>query len=325
MPSIIRIENNLFALVFKLMKLIPARQIIMNAKLSNQMDESFTIVDTSSGTFALGLGLICCELGLKFKVFGDPAIDSNMLRILQDLGGDVHLVTKSKQVGAYQKERLAALKHYLEQNKRSFWTKQYDNPENKSSYHMVSEMIVNSLGGDINIVGPVGSGGSTGGIIEGIRTYNQSAQLIAVDTFNSILFGQEDGRRDLRGLGNSVLPKNLKHQLYDEVHWLCASIAFKYTRCLHAKKGIFCGPTSGAAYCVARYLATKNPDKKYMFICPDEGHRYLSTVYSDEWLRSNQHSINFNLVQPKVVSHPREAVPFWSSLSWLRRPLKEVI
>lgn len=325
LPRIIQFSDNLYGIIFKLMKLLPARNILVKAKENGQIGEDFIVVDTSSGTFALGLGLICCELGLKFRVFGDPAMDVNLVRILKDLGGSVHIIKKAQNHGAYQLERLSALENFIANNNKSFWTKQYDNLDNRKSYYIVSDLINSAIGSDVNIVGAVGSGGSTGGIIIPLRTRNEDVQLIAVDTFNSILFGQKDGKRNLRGLGNSIIPQNLDHTLYDEVHWMDATVAFANTRWLHSKKGFFCGPTTGAAFCVANYLALKNPNKRYVFIAPDEGYRYLSTVYFDGWLKNNGFSKNIQQLTPKEVSHPLEANTPWAYIKWKRRTLEKVI
>ena len=143
--------------------------------------------------------------------------------------------------------------------------RQYDNLDNYKSYAVVGEMILNVVGSMVNVVGTVGSGGSTAGIIKAIRLKNMNAKLIGVDTFNSVLFGQPDGKRILRGLGNSIMPNNLNHSCYDEIHWVAANDAYYYTKWLFKNKSIFCGPTSGAAYQVANYLA-KKIHKRHIFL-----------------------------------------------------------
>lgn len=325
LPTIIQIKSNLYAVVFKLMKLLPARGIIQEAYRRGEIKNNYTVVDTSSGTFALGMGIVCCELGLRFKIFGDPVIDKHLLTRLKELGGSVHIVEKAKNKGAYQIERLKALHLYLSQNQLSFWANQYDNLENNQSYAIVGELIIDTIGKDVNIVGPVGSGGSTGGIVEAMRKYNVNAELIGVDTFNSILFGQPDGVRDLRGLGNTIMPKNLHHQLYDQVHWVGANDAALCTRQLHKHHALFCGPTSGAAFLVADYLANKNKKQKYAFIAPDEGYRYQNTVYDDQWLKSQAYYLQKVTREPIKAITPQTASRPWSYFDWNRRTLQDVV
>jgi cysteine synthase A len=325
LPKIIHLNNNLYAAVFSIMKLLPAKYIISSAINRGEIKEGYTIVDTSSGTFALGIGIICSELGFRFKIFGDPAIDPVLIQRLEDLGGSIHISTNPKNPGAYQKLRLEALNNFISQDKLSYWMKQYDNLDNYKSYSVVGELILKTLGSMVNVVGTVGSGGSTAGIIKAIRLKNINAKLIGVDTFNSVLFGHPDGKRILRGLGNSIMPKNLNHSCYDEIHWVAANDAYYYTKWLFKNKAIFCGPTSGAAYQVANYLAKKNPQEKYIFIAPDEGYRYLSTVYNDVWLQ-HQEFYNTNItVEPSLVESPLYADGSWAYINWNRRTYQQVL
>ena len=325
LPRIIHVNNNLYAAVFSIMKLLPAKHIIYEAITRGDIKEGCTIVDTSSGTFALGIGIICSELGLPFKIFGDPIIDPFLIQRLEDLGGSVHISVNPKSPGAYQKLRLEALNNFISKNKLSYWMKQYDNLDNSHSYKIIGDLILKSLGSNINVVGTVGSGGSTCGIIKAIRSKNNIVQLIGVDTFNSVLFGQPDGKRLLRGLGNSIMPKNLDHSCYDQVHWVCVNDANYYTRLLFKNKSIFCGPTTGAAYQVANYLAKKNPTEKYIFIAPDEGYRYLSTVYNDIWLKQQEFYKEDITQEPTLVEVPMAAKEPWSFINWNLRTYQQVL
>ena len=75
---------------------------------------------------------------------------------------------------------------------------------------------------------------------------------IGVDTHGSVLFGLPDeGKRLLRGLGNSVMPPNLDHRAFDEVHWVTGPEGFLGTRELHRGHAVFAGPSNIA------YSATK--------------------------------------------------------------------
>lgn len=326
LPKIIKIDTNLFAIVFKNMKLLPAKNIIAHAMKRGDIGKDYTIVDTSSGNFALGMAIICAELQLPFKIFGDPAIDKSLLQQLQFLGGNVHFSKSPKNPGAYQKLRLNALKNYLSREKLSYWMNQYDNPDNFQAYAIVAEQIKNTIDHpNINIVGSVGSGGSTCGIIKALRSYCSSAKLIGVDTFNSVLFGMHDGKRILRGLGNSILPKNLDHNCYDEVHWVSANDTFFYTHELLKNKALFCGPTSGAAYQVAKYLAQKYSHETFAFIAPDEGYRYSASTYNKSWLKKQNFYNHVVTETPTEASYPLDAIEPWAYIKWDRRSYNAVI
>lgn len=325
LPKLIQLERNLFVAAFTVMKLLPAKEMIVQAIKQGDIRSESMVVDTSSGTFALGLGMICAEHHLPFRIFGDPAIDEDMIRRLRDLGGEVHISRNPKNPGAYQAMRLVALKAFLADNPQSFWAHQYDNLNNTNAYKIVGEQLLDAISSPFHLVGPVGSGGSTGGIIKTVRTYRKEAKLIGVDTFNSVLFGQQDGKRVLRGLGNSIMPKNLDHTCYDEVHWVSANDAFQLTRELFKKYALFCGPTTGAAFQVARYLAQENKNDNYIFISPDEGYRYLDTIYNDAWLKNESFYVPNLTATPQQVAHPKEAQDPWSFMYWDRRSYQEVL
>ena len=102
------------------------------------------------------------------------------------------------------------------------------------------------------------------GITRSLRKTNPKIQAIAVDTNGSVLFGQKDRKRILRGLGNSIFPKNLDHTIFDEVHWVEADFAYAGTRELHRNYSIFAGGTSGSAYNIGKYYKELFPDKRVL-------------------------------------------------------------
>src|SRR5260370_41266984 len=120
-----------------------------------------------------------------------------------------------------------------------------------------------------------------------LRELFPELHAVGIDTFGSVLFGQPDGPRQLRGLGNSLLPKNLDHTIFDEIHWVSAAEAYLATRMLHRQTSLFCGGTSGAAWMVASQWAKRNPKAKVVCIFPDDGYRYLDSIYQDEYLAEN--------------------------------------
>jgi cysteine synthase A len=137
--------------------------------------------------------------------------------------------------------------------------------------------------------------------------------------------GRLEDRRLLRGLGNSLLPANLDHTAFDEIHWVGAAEAFTATRRLHRAHALYMGPTSGAAWMVARWVAAREPDANVVVLMPDEGHRYQSTVGDDQWLRAR------GALLPVLPSDPRDATSLadvnggWERMAWHRRTLAEAL
>lgn len=324
-PTLIKLGSNIHVLSFHVMKLLPALHMLKKGMEAGLLTEKSLVVETSSGSFAYGIALASTELNLPFTIVTDGSIDPMLKRQLTNQNGKVIIVKTPKGQGGVQQARLDTLQEILQNTPLSYWPCQYDNPENASAYHDLGVKLVESLGKDVILVGPVGSGGSTGGLIKAMRSYDEGIKLVGVDTFNSVLFGQKDGPRALIGLGNGIMPKNLIHENYDEVHWISAGEAFRATLELHRSRGIFAGPTTGATYKVANLIAKENPHKKIVFVSPDTGHRYTGSVYNKNWIRKHEFFKSEEQFEPRLVTHPEEAATNWSYMDWSRQSLVKIL
>jgi len=212
-----------------------------------------------------------------------------------------------------------------EKHPNHFLSAQYHNPNNSLAYADLAEWVVDAIGPVDALFGAVGSGGSVCGTGTFLRALFPHLHIGAVDTPNSVLFGQKDGHRDLRGLGNSIVPKNLRHELIDEVHWVSAAVAYRATRELYSRHRLFQGGTSGAAYLAARWYAERHPDAKVVAILPDDGNRYADTIYSRPWLHQNGLWLDSLPGEPTTVTEPLLASGPWDRFDWQRRQLADVV
>lgn len=318
-PKVIQLSSNLFTLSFHVMKILPAYYIINKALQESKIDSATEIIETSSGSFAYGVALACHALGLKCHIVTDKFMEPPLQRQIEMLGSNVYKAKRRANLSS-QTVRLNLLDKIKEKLDKSFWTLQYDNYDNSASYKVIARQIMESFGlnSPITLVGPVGSGGSTCGTITELRDFIFDARLVGVDCFNSVLFGQPDGMRRLGGFGNGLLPKNLKHEYFDEVHWLSDEYSIYGMRTLFEKKSLFCGHTTGAAYLVARHIAEKNPQQTVIFISPDSGHRYVNTYYNDSWLKENFLCLPTHIEEPLLTSSPSLALEPWAYMNWDR-------
>lgn len=324
LPKIIRLAPNLYAAAFSLMKLLPARFMLDRARASGALAPGATVIETSSGTFGLGLALVCRLRGHRLIVVGDPAIDENLRNRLELLGAQVEIVPHTDAPGGIQGARLARVRQLQQQYPDSYVPSQYDNPDNPAAYTVVADLLADVVGRVDRLVGAVGSGGSTGGLSTALRQAGHPTRLTGVDTPGSVIFGASDGRRLLRGLGSSIHPGNVRHAAYDDVHWVGAATAFHTVRRLYADRGLFHGPTSGAAYLAATWHAATDPDAVTVAVFPDDGYRYLDTVYSTRWLRDQRLWPTALPTAPREVHDPRDVRGEWARLAWCRRELTDV-
>jgi cysteine synthase A len=323
-PTVVRLARNLYALVYRLMKLVPARHILDQALATGRLDADTTIVETTSGTFGLALAMQCAIREQPLVLVSDPVIDERLRRQLEDLGARIDIVREPAEHGGFQTSRLARVAEIRERLSATFCPEQYSNPENPASYAMIAELLWQRLGQVDCLVGSVGSGGSMCGTTRYLREACPRMVSIGIDTHQSVLFGQSDGHRTLRGLGNSLIPANLDHTQFDDVHWLDASDAYAATRQLHRRHALFMGPTSGASYLVGSWWARQHPDALTVVVLPDEGYRYHDTVYDDSWLAANGMAIGERAASPTPLTDPARPQPGWCRLDWRRRSLADV-
>jgi cysteine synthase len=325
LPRIIRLGENLYAAAFRLMKLCPARFILDRARDEGLLRPGSTIIETTSGTFGLALAMLAALRGYRLIMVSDPAMDDALCRRIRDLGARVEIVREPAAVGGFQGSRLARMAELQAEYPDHFWPSQYDNPHNPGGYACVAELLAETLGHVDCLVGTVGSGGSVCGTSRFLRLVSPDLHTVGVDTPGSVLFGQKDRKRLLRGLGNSLMPRNLDHACFDEVHWVTAGDAFRATRELHRDHALFMGATSGAAFHAARWWGRANPGRTVVAVLPDEGYRYQDTVYNDMWLHQQGLLHHRSAAEPELVQHPRDGGDGWTRMLWGRRSYEEVM
>lgn len=317
-PRIVTLNSSLTGFLFETMKVVPAKHIIEENIQNGTIRPDTLIVESSSGNFAYGLAVVCREKNLKLRIIGDPAIDDRLRLILQAIGAEVDVITQPDSTGSFQKLRLARVREILDKVPNSYWARQYDNEGNPESYAALAHSMLARIGSEFTLVAAVGSGGSSMGLIRALRGLGGNIELVAVDTFNSVLFGLPDGPRKLRGLGNSILPGVLRHEKFDEIHWVSAEVAEHGAWRLLSEHGLFYGPTTGAAFQVAEYMSAMKPRHPVVFIGPDAGHRY--PVPADQRLHCGAVSESLH---PFLVEQASAVLAdmHWCRMEWGRKCL----
>ncbi|MFI6697439.1 pyridoxal-phosphate dependent enzyme [Streptomyces sp. NPDC050509] len=257
-----------------------ARQMILEARRSGALAEGAPIVESSSGTMALGIALVGTYLGHAVHIVTDPRIDPITLTKLEALGCVVHVVEAMTGQG-WQGARLERLAELMSGMPGAYWPQQYSNPQNPAAYRTLADELIGDLGTVDVVVGSVGSGGSLCGTSTALLERLPDLKVVGVDCVGSMLFGQPDvPARKQSGLGNSLYPDNIDYRLLDEVHWLSDDEAFDATRRLAREQKIFAGNTSGSVYRILTHLAAEaSPGTRLVGILPDRGDRYVDSVY----------------------------------------------
>lgn len=288
-----------------------ARQAVLEARRTGALAEGAPIIESSSGTMALGLALVGAHLGHPVHIVTDPRIDPTTLAKLRGLGCRVHIVEAMSGAG-WQSARLERLAELIRDLPGAFWPRQYSNPDNPAGYRPLAAELLADLGHIDVLVAAVGSGGSLSGTARTLRRTLPDLRVVGVDCVGSVLFDQPDRPTRLQGgLGNSLVPANLDRTLIDEVHWLNDREAFQATRELALEQGLFAGNTAGSVYRVLKDVARRSsPGARIVGILPDRGDRYADNVYDDGyWERHGLDSM-------PVADTPTEVAPGTEVTTW---------
>lgn len=325
LPSLVGLRKNSVGASFSLMKLLPARVMVDAATRDGRLPErGGLIAESSSGTFGLGLALIARPRAHRLIIVTD-CLDRCLEGQLSTLGVEVHFVPPRPGLNI-QEARLARLREILAENPKAFWPEQYVNPRNPGAYDHLASYLATAIGPIDILVGSVGSGGSMSGTTAALRRRGHNVRAVGVDTPGSVLFGARNGDRKLGGLGSGMPMGNLDHTQFDEVHWVSAAVAHQNAHSLYSQHGLFKGPTSGAAHAVGDWLARQHPEQRVVTILPDDGYRYVDTVYSASWQREMGYLKTEIPRKPVDIAHPDEIddEDHWLRFIWGRRSIGDV-
>src|SRR5438105_3780185 len=170
--------------------------------------------------------------------------------------------------------------------------------------------IVEGTSGKItHFVGSAGTGGTLTGVGRYLKERNRKVRVIAGDPAGSILaeYWRSKGKNKIEGtpykvegIGQDKVPGTLDMSIIDEYYTVSDKESFAMARRLTREEGLFVGGSSGLITSVALRIAREldDPNALVVTILCDTGERYLSKLYSDEWMRENQ-----MLDVPKVALH----------------------
>lgn len=265
--------------------------IIHEAIRKKKINQHTTLIESSSGNFAISLAHISHHLGLKFIPVVDPNINRSTLDLLRMLCDEVCMVSEKDWTGGYLLSRIEKVQELCAGMENVFWTNQYENEDNSNAYYygLAPELLAEKQAPDYVFVS-VSSCGTFAGLSRRIHEERPGTQVIAVDIEGSIIFGQNPQKRYFSGLGASKRSLLLDNSVISDVVIVSHLDIVEGCRELLKEQHLFAGASSGAAYsAVKKYFAGKQTGQRpnVYFICPDSGYPYLDTVFSQEWV--NKH------------------------------------
>lgn len=261
--------------------------ILREAVRRGEITRSTTVVESSSGNFALALAHFLNELGVPFVPVLDPNVNAATERTLRRLCARVEKVTEPDGTGGYLLSRLARVADLRAELADVYWPNQYANPDGaRGHYELTAPELLDDIGRiDYLFVG-VGTGATINGLSRRLGEVHPEAAVVAVDVEGSAIFGAPPARRRIPGIGSSIRPPLIDDAWITKVVVQSELDEVAGCRALLSSHGIYAGGSTGCVYAaITRHFeGHTGPEPVVAFLCADSGEPYADTVYSDEWV-----------------------------------------
>jgi cysteine synthase A len=267
--------------------------ILREAVRRGEITRDTTVVESSSGNFAVALASFLDELGVAFVPVVDPNVNAATERALRRLCARVEKVTEPDGAGGYLLSRLARVAELRAELPDVYWPDQYRNPDGaQGHYELTAKELLAEVGDRIDylFVG-VGTGATVNGLSRGVRAARPATTVVAVDVEGSVIFGGSPARRLIPGIGSSIRPPLVDSALISEVTVLSEVDEVAGCRTLLRDHGIYAGGSTGSVYAaITSHFAdhpggsTTGAEPVVAFVCADRGEPYADTVYDDGWV-----------------------------------------
>ena len=274
--------------------------IIERAERDGSLKPGGVIVEATSGNTGIGLAIAANLRGYRCIFTMPDKMSQEKVRLLKAFGAEV-IITPTAVPPDHPDNYLQTAKRIAHDTPGAILANQFYNQANPEAHFATTgpEIWQQTDGKITHFVYAAGTGGTITGVGRYLKKQNKNVQVVAGDPVGSILaeMWRTKGKAKvegvpykIEGIGQDKIPDTLDMGVIDDFVPVSDREAFSMARRLTREEGLFVGGSSGLITHVALQLAAKLDDPKALIVAilPDTGERYLSKLYSDEWMRENQ-------------------------------------
>jgi len=270
-----------------------AKYMIEKAEGDGRIKDGQLIIENSSGNTAMGLAMVAIQKGYGLKVVVRDSISREKIDQLKALGVDVQIVDHTlPPESPYSYNNITPL--IVDETPDCYFPDQHNNRENNDAHYATTgPEIWEQMEGRIDyFVAGIGTGGTICGAAKYLKEKDPHIKVIAIDPVGSIFYDYFHSRKMVKphpylveGLGDEFLIECVDFSVIDDIFQVSDKESFHFARRLVKEEGIMAGGSSGSAvWGVLKLAESLEKPARIVTIFPDSASRYLSTVFSDEWM-----------------------------------------
>jgi len=289
-----------------------ALYIIEEAERQGILSPGDTIIETTSGNTGFSLAMVSIIKGYNCILAVSSKSSKDKIDMLRSLGAKVY-VCPAHVSADDERSYYNVAKRLHEETKGSIYINQYFNQLNiDAHYKSTGPEIWEQTNGKItHLIACSGTGGTISGAAKYLKEKNPNIRILGVDAFGSVLKKYHETKEfdaaeiypyRIEGLGKNLIPTATDFDLIDHFMKVTDEESAHTTRDIVKREGLFVGYTSGAVMQAIKQYAEEGEfteESNVIAIFPDHGSRYMSKVFSDDWMNEQGFfdSINAEEVQ----------------------------
>ncbi|HPF12504.1 MAG TPA: cysteine synthase family protein [Flavobacteriaceae bacterium] len=290
-----------------------ALYIINEAERKGILRPGDTIIETTSGNTGFSIAMVSILKGYRCILAVSSKSSADKIDMLRAMGAEVH-VCPAHVPADDPRSYYEVAKRLHQEVAGSIYINQYFNQLNiDAHYHSTGPEIWNQTNGQItHLVACSGTGGTISGTAKFLKEQNPNIQVLGIDAYGSVIQKYHETREfdkeeiypyRIEGLGKNLIPSATDFDTIDRFIKVTDEDSAHTTRELAKKEGLFVGYTSGAAMQGIKQFSEEgvfDENSVVVVIFPDHGSRYMSKVFSDEWMQQQGFMDTEKESQPSV-------------------------
>ncbi|MFY8010106.1 MAG: cystathionine beta-synthase [Flavobacterium sp.] len=291
-----------------------ALYIIEEAERQGILTPGDTIIETTSGNTGFSLAMVSIIKGYNCILAVSSKSSKDKIDMLRSLGAKVY-VCPAHVSADDERSYYNVAKRLHEETKGSVYINQYFNQLNIDAHYKTTgpEIWEQTNGKITHLVACSGTGGTISGAAKFLKEKNPNIRILGVDAFGSVLKKYHETKEfdaneiypyRIEGLGKNLIPTATDFDSIDHFMKVTDEESAHTTREIAKKEGLFVGYTSGAVMQAIRQYAEEgefNENSNVIAIFPDHGSRYMSKVFSDDWMNEQGFFDSVNVEETQKV------------------------